>query len=416
MKQKKQFLQWSIVLLFCMSQWAWGQAVPTVTGNETYTIGRSTSLTTPANIKSAAHYQVTNSGTDYLNHAIQTALNAGYTKIYIEEGEYLVTAPINFYKSNLGTNSKPLLSGIIIEGAGKGTIIKPFSTTIGHIFNLGVFQLSASERLTNTYCENNIIQNLFLDLDNKIKTGIRIGGRGQYNSIENIWIQNAAVASTESYRTSFVIEEKYEDGKLVQKFQDVNATVATGAGAIYVDLPIDIAYVPNASPSNPSGLAYEAGAFDKHNLTFQELSIELGKFAKVAIKENPGEYLKQVVFRSWFNFWKPTFKYNDEKFNFEYANKVCVGIWYFQRVFLILFRISFLLLVPFYIYQFFKKKILTNEVIIVVIVFGNSVLQAIVTFGTNDRYSFPYEFIMIILVLMFFKSNVISNTLNTSSQ
>lgn len=159
--------------------------------------------------------------------------------------------------------------------------------------------------------------------------------------------------------------------------------------------------------------AYEAGAFDKHKLTFQELSIELGKFAKVAIKENPGEYLKQVVFRSWFNFWKPTFMYNDEKFNFKYANKICVGIWYLQRVFLILFRLSFLLLVPFYIYQFFKNKIVTNEVIIVAIVFGNSVLQAIVTFGTNDRYSFPYEFIMIILVLMFFKNKVIPNKLNT---
>jgi hypothetical protein len=163
-------------------------------------------------------------------------------------------------------------------------------------------------------------------------------------------------------------------------------------------------------------LAYEDGAFDKYNLTFQELSIELGKFTKVAIKENPGEYLKQVVFRSWFNFWKPTFKYNDEKFNFKYANKICVGIWYLQRVFLILFRISFLLLIPYYIYKFFKNKICTNEIIIFAIVFCNSVLQAIVTFGTNDRYSYPYEFIMIILVLLFIKNEVISNTINTSSQ
>lgn len=176
------------------------------------------------------------------------------------------------------------------------------------------------------------------------------------------------------------------------------------------------AILENKDVSMAIWFAYEDGAFDKYNLTFQELSFELGKFAKVAIKENPGEYLKQVVFRSWFNFWKPTFKYNDEKFNFKYANKICVGIWYFQRVFLILFRISFLLLVPFYIYQFFKNRELTNEIIIVAIVFGNSVLQAIVTFGTNDRYSFPFEFIMIILVLMFLKNNTISNTLNTSPQ
>ena len=163
--------------------------------------------------------------------------------------------------------------------------------------------------------------------------------------------------------------------------------------------------------------AYEDGAFDKYNLTFQELSIELGKFAKVAIKENPDEYIKQVFFRSWLNFWKPTFKYNDDKFNFKYANKICVSIWYLQRFILILFRISFLLLIPYYIYQFIKKRTLTNEIIIITIVFGNSILQAMVTFGTNDRYSFPYEFIMNILVLMFFKDKLfIPRNLNTSQQ
>ena len=71
--------------------------------------------------------------------------------------EFLTALSINFYKSSLGVNLKPLLSGITIEGAGKGTIIKPSATSVGHIFNLGVFQLAGTERLTNTYCENNII-------------------------------------------------------------------------------------------------------------------------------------------------------------------------------------------------------------------------------------------------------------------
>jgi hypothetical protein len=237
---------------------AWGQEFTTVTGNETYTISRSTALSTPANIKSAAHYQVTNSGSNYLNHAIQTALNANYKKIYIEEGEYLVNAPINFSRSN------SLLSGITIEGAGKGTIIKPLNSLVGHIFNLGVFQ--QSPRLTNTYCENNIIQNLFLDLDSKIKTGIKISGRGQYNIIENIWIQNAAVATTENYKTKFLESESYENGILVQKFKDINATVATGAGAIYVDLPVTTPFVP-ITPNNPLGRAHEAD-FNKFNNIF----------------------------------------------------------------------------------------------------------------------------------------------------
>ncbi|WP_288984610.1 hypothetical protein [uncultured Flavobacterium sp.] len=152
--------------------------------------------------------------------------------------------------------------------------------------------------------------------------------------------------------------------------------------------------------------AYEDGAYDKYNLTFQEFSIELGKFAKVAIKENPLDYLKQVIFRSWFNFWKPTIKFNDSKFNFKYGNKLCMGIWYIQYAILTFFRLLFVILIPYYLYLFFKTKDLSNEVISIVIVFSNSILQALVTFGTNDRYSFPFEFIMIIVVLLFLKDKI----------
>lgn len=152
--------------------------------------------------------------------------------------------------------------------------------------------------------------------------------------------------------------------------------------------------------------AYEDGAYDKYNLTFQEFSIELGKFAKVAIKENPLDYAKQIVFRSWFNFWKPTIKFNDSKFNFKYGNKLCMGIWYIQNAILTFFRLLFVILIPYYLYHFFKTRELSIEVIIVVIIFSNSILQALVTFGTNDRYSYPFEFIMIILVLLFFKDKI----------
>ena len=94
---KKERIVFFLFSLLMIGNFAWGQgAITTVVGNETYTIGLSNSPTTPANIKSAAHFQVTNTGANYLNNAIQAALNAGYTKIYIEEGTYLVTAPINF--------------------------------------------------------------------------------------------------------------------------------------------------------------------------------------------------------------------------------------------------------------------------------------------------------------------------------
>lgn len=152
--------------------------------------------------------------------------------------------------------------------------------------------------------------------------------------------------------------------------------------------------------------AYEDGAYDKYNLTFQEFSIELGKFAKVAIKENPLDYAKQVIFRSWFNFWKPTIKFNDSKFNFKYGNKLCIVVWYIQYTILTFFRLFFVMLIPYHFYRFFITRELSSEVIIVTIIFLNSILQALVTFGTNDRYSYPFEFIMIIVVLLFFKDKI----------
>lgn len=108
--------------------------------------------------------------------------------------------------------------------------------------------------------------------------------------------------------------------------------------------------------------------------------------------------------------------YNDENFNFKFAGKIKSGIWYFQYIVLLLFRLFFIALIPYYIYQLIITKRLDDEIIIIFIVFINSILQAIVTFGSNDRFSYPFEFIMIILVLLFFKNKVIPNTLNTSSQ
>jgi hypothetical protein len=149
--------------------------------------------------------------------------------------------------------------------------------------------------------------------------------------------------------------------------------------------------------------AYEDGAYNKYNLTFQQLSTELGKFAKVTIKNNPQEYLKQIVFRSWFDFWKPTIYWNYDKFNFKYANKMAIGVWYIQYVILLFFRLFFITLMPYYFVKFLKNRQVTVTFMLTSIVFSNSILQAIVTYGTNDRFSFPFEFIMIIVVMIFFR-------------
>lgn len=149
--------------------------------------------------------------------------------------------------------------------------------------------------------------------------------------------------------------------------------------------------------------AYDDGAFDKYGMEFSELSKALTNYAKVTIANNPMEYLHQVVFYSWRDFWKPTIYWNYNDFNFKYANKLFRGIWYIQEPILYLFRFIFLLLVPVLIIKAIKNRTIDVGFIIMSIIFIASVLQALVTYGTNDRFSFPFEFLIIINVLMYFK-------------
>ena len=160
--------------------------------------------------------------------------------------------------------------------------------------------------------------------------------------------------------------------------------------------------------------AYEGGAYDKYHLNLPQFSAELGKFAKATIKENPLDYLKQVITKSWFDFWKPTINWNYEAFNFKYANKLFLGVWYLQSVVIILIKAGFVFIFCFHLIQFVKNRKLLFEFLLSLIVFSASVLQALATYGTNNRFSFPFEFIMIISVLLFLKNKVrLPNKLNT---
>lgn len=149
--------------------------------------------------------------------------------------------------------------------------------------------------------------------------------------------------------------------------------------------------------------AYEDGAYDEYDLSFNEFSAELGKFARQTIQQNPLEYLKQVVFYSWRDFWKPGIYWNYQAFNFKYANKLFVAVWYFQKTILYFFRLSFLLMIPLLLVKDIKNRKLTINTILTLLVLAASVLQALVTYGTNSRFSFPFEFIMVFVVVAFFK-------------
>lgn len=160
--------------------------------------------------------------------------------------------------------------------------------------------------------------------------------------------------------------------------------------------------------------AYEDGAYDEYNLSLPQFSAELGKFAKATIKENPFAYLKQVVTKSWFDFWKPTINWNYDGFNFNYASKILFGVWFLQSVLMVLIKAGFIFIFCFQLVQFMKSRKLVFEFLLSSIIFSASILQALATYGTNNRFSFPFEFMMIISVVYFLKTSFkLPNKLNT---
>lgn len=151
---------------------------------------------------------------------------------------------------------------------------------------------------------------------------------------------------------------------------------------------------------------YTIGVYDYKKLSFAEMSNELAKYSIETIKNNPKDYFKQVITKSWLYFWRPNIAIDDQGFKSKKQQIVFNSIWFVQRKLFNIFKYGFILLVPFYLYQFFKNKIITNEFILVVIIFATSVLQGLITYGTNARYSFPFEYIMILIGIIFIRNHL----------
>lgn len=144
----------------------------------------------------------------------------------------------------------------------------------------------------------------------------------------------------------------------------------------------------------------------KKNNNFSDLSYDLGEYALATIKKNPMHYAKQVFFYSWIDFWKTSIYWNYPNFYVPFSNKVCLGFWYIQSAILLFFKFSFLFICPLYIIEFFKTRKISFEFIAVVIILSTSILQALATYGTNSRFSYPFEFLMIIIVLSFIRKYI----------
>lgn len=137
----------------------------------------------------------------------------------------------------------------------------------------------------------------------------------------------------------------------------------------------------------------------KTRLPFPALSEQLYEYSIATIKKNPEAYLKQV-FISWRDFWKTSLYWEPYSFEVPEASGVVLYICYAERILLQLMKILFVLLIPLNLFMAFRKKDINPSFIISVTVFTASLLQALMTYGTNSRFSFPFEMLMVVSVVL----------------
>ena len=145
---------------------------------------------------------------------------------------------------------------------------------------------------------------------------------------------------------------------------------------------------------------------EKTGLSLVDFSNFLSKYSSATIKQNPADYAKQVVTLSWKDFWKTDIYWNYTDFNFPYINKAFLLVWFIESFILLIFKITFIVLIPYHCYRFILKRKITPLLVIVVITFSASLLQAMATYGTNSRFSYPFELFIIITVLLTFKESI----------
>jgi 4-amino-4-deoxy-L-arabinose transferase-like glycosyltransferase len=152
--------------------------------------------------------------------------------------------------------------------------------------------------------------------------------------------------------------------------------------------------------------AYNDSVFNKYYYNFPDLSNELGKFGKETISNNQAEFFEQVISKSFLDFWKVFDMKPFVKFENSSVDSVISFVWKIQSCIIQIFKLIFVGLIFFYLYLFIKNRKITFELMIITLVFSSAVLQALVTFGNNSRFCFPFEFSMIVIVLLFVKNYV----------
>lgn len=138
-------------------------------------------------------------------------------------------------------------------------------------------------------------------------------------------------------------------------------------------------------------------------IKFADVTNELGNYAKATIASNLGDYFYNALTNSWFDFWtifdmKPYMKFQDTTFN-----SVVSVINSIQMFVVLILKFIFLILSFYYLYDLIKNRRINSVMILLAFIHAAAILQALVVYGTNAKYAFPYEFFMFVVIMLFLK-------------
>lgn len=138
------------------------------------------------------------------------------------------------------------------------------------------------------------------------------------------------------------------------------------------------------------------------HLTAPQLSKKLGEISIDLFKKHPDLYLKQASI-SWLLFWKENILWKPKQIKSVIAKNILMGTWlYLQQWIAIAVNIAFLYFSIKQLKQLIKFNIKSFDfnLFLVSIILLGSVAQAMITYGSNGRFSFPYFSLIIYFVFV----------------
>ena len=133
-----------------------------------------------------------------------------------------------------------------------------------------------------------------------------------------------------------------------------------------------------------------------------QLSKKLGDISIDLFKQHPDLYLKQVSI-SWLDFWTESILWKPKQIKSVAIKNILMGTWlYIQQWIALVINIMFLYFSIKHLKRIFKFRIKSFDfnLFLVSIVLLGSVAQAMITYGSNSRFSFPYFSLIIYFVFI----------------